>query len=89
MQTLKKIWFLLQGSQLPYGETDQKQMNNGIEMIFEYSGVSGIDLARLRGELGQLGMHTAWQEERARGLRGPVSRVSCHQAAIAVVSRCA
>lgn len=38
MQTLKKIWFLLKGSQLPDGETGQKHMNKSIEMIFEYSG---------------------------------------------------
>lgn len=67
MQTLKKIWFLLKGSQLPDGETGQKHMNKSIEIVFEYSVSIGIDSARLRGELSQLSMDKTWQEERTRG----------------------
>ena len=48
MQTLKKIWFLLKGSQLPDGETGQKHMNKSIEMIFEYSG-AGVQPQLIQG----------------------------------------
>lgn len=90
MQTLKKIWFLLQGSQLPYGETGQKHMNNSIEMIFEYSG-GQLELIQHFLEVSSVSW-VCTQLGRRKGLgelRGTVSRVSCHQSAIAVVNRCA